>query len=162
MYFYTLSVLDMEANFLPAVGRNLHHFHPWYVRITAYDTCIWNIAKTNSVMFFYYFHYEIVCNCWNKFKKSSTNLWFYMLSRLFQNEKKTLKFTSTIGLSQWSDRVSFVVLWIWHRFYFLCNVPTLRASDKDWFVPEIDLNTEHVFHNMSENHTTSRLQTMLL
>lgn len=48
MYFYTLSVLDMEAgNFLPAV---------WYVRITAY-------VKTNSVMFFFfYFHYEIVCN----------------------------------------------------------------------------------------------------
>lgn len=84
MYFYTLSVLDMEAgNFLPAV---------WYVRITAY-------VKTNSVMFFFYFHYEIVCNCWNKFRKSSTNLWFYAFQIIPKRDKNIEIYINHLTLS---------------------------------------------------------------
>lgn len=118
MYFYTLSVLDMEAgNFLPAV---------WYVRITAYD--ILNITKTNSVMFFSIAIMKLFVIVEINLEKV-LRICDSMLSRLFQNETKTLKFTSTIWLSQWSDRESFVVLWIWHRLCFLCNVPKLSPSD---------------------------------
>lgn len=125
---------------------------PWFPSMVCPYHCIWYMCY----VFIYYFHYEIVCNCWNKFKKRSANLWFYA----FQIIPKRDKNIETDSLSDLT-RVSFLVLWSWHRFCFLCNVPKLKPSDNVRFVPEVDLNTEHVFHDMSENHTTSRLQTML-